>query len=54
MRLALALCFACLVVATPVAAGPNAGGSLILHANPSLAFTPDTGSWCESSPARLV
>jgi hypothetical protein len=32
--------------ASLVAAGPNAGGTLILHADPSLVYTDGTQSWC--------
>lgn len=31
-------------------AGPNAGGTLILHANPTIAFTTDDASYCGTSP----
>ncbi len=35
-----------LVLAGVAAAGPNEGGTLILHANPTLAFTSDIANYC--------
>lgn len=41
------LCLGLLVMAPGLAlAGPNEGGTLILHANPSLVFTSDTSDYC--------
>ncbi|MCC7143685.1 MAG: hypothetical protein IT349_16420 [Candidatus Eisenbacteria bacterium] len=35
-----------LTCAATAQAGPNAGGTLFLHANPSIAYTPDQSSYC--------
>jgi hypothetical protein len=40
----LVACF--LLVPSLALAGPNAGGTLILHANPSIVFTSDTQNYC--------
>ncbi len=52
----LALC-ACagllLMVASPALAGPNEGGVLVLHANPSLTFTSDIATYCGMSELDL-
>jgi hypothetical protein len=52
MRFCLVLCLVVGLLAvsmSAVLAGPNAGGTLILHANPSLVFTDGVESWCGMS-----
>lgn len=46
--LAEAIWFAGFLLLAPslAVAGPNAGGTLMLHADPSLVYTTDTQSWC--------
>ena len=47
--LGTALALAILTVGSIAWAGPNAGGTLILHANPSIVYCSDASSYCGQS-----